>query len=697
MRYSSLRYADDEMVRNMRHKRKCKSHNGHLATCEKCETILTANDIVSRAIRYHLQTDEYSFPDHERKLDFICYKLQTDRDWYKRSDNAIAQRYFLMNALVNIHNCFHANRCFKKGNECYANLPEIANKSSELLFKDRADDWFDFKGDNDPRYVFSFIPRRQMQDAFINTHSPVLTKVLGCNTNVKTAMNGPSVLYIANYQAKANQKEEKEIYAKVMETITKMIENCADDETSDVLPNEEGFRRLLAGVYTHCNAHICAAPMAHYLAIHNSRFRYSHDTANIPVIGCESFLMGKNTSVSVRNVEGTMKIYHRAMDYLYRGKAFKNMSMYDFYKKTDIILIKQAQKLDVETFELMEPHCLRFSHAIVYCNNERVPVFPWNWLGSTCQFENSLMHNCETIAWDYQIREDYCRRFLMLFEPFESFDDILQHNETYQDAFRRIAQSEEGFSETVMDVANNIQDICNSMRVELPKNLLSSNTCTEEDFENDNHEENDDENNNQLQQSLEDLSSVQTATIENDTMNVILSPSFVSTQGIYNQTSFTTEPSRLRPNQTVLKISNSANAQANSNANAQKGRHVSKVSELNTLVYQGREQTLHDNQNTTLKASGSHQSIILWGQNDNLDTNQQIAFEILAATYVLTFYEDATGNEVLVELDDLRKIARRRENDNKSLIMFVTGPAGAGKCKSYCINQFQKASYSQRL
>jgi hypothetical protein len=80
-----------------------------------------------------------------------------------------------------------------------------------------------------------------------------------------------------------------------------------------------------------------------------------------------------------------------------------------------------------------------------------------------------------------------------------------------------------------------------------------------------------------------------------------------------------------------------------------------------------------------------------------LDTNQQIAFEILAATYVLTFYEDATGNEVLVELDDLRKIARRRENDNKSLIMFVTGPAGAGKCKSYRINQFQKASYSQRL
>jgi hypothetical protein len=172
-------------------------------------------------------------------------------------------------------------------------------------------------------------------------------------------------------------------------------------------------------------------------------------------------------------------------------------------------------------------------------------------------------------------------------------------------------------------------------------------------------------------------------------MNVILSPSFVSTQRLHNQASFSTEPSRLRPNQVVFETSPSASAQQESNENAPVGKQVFKVSELNTLVYQGRQHNLQRSQNTTQNASGSHDSIIVWGQNDNLDTNQHTAFEILASTYVLTFYkdaEDATGNEALIELDDLRNLARRRENDDKKLIMFITGPAGAGKCKSSYFN-----------
>lgn len=46
-----------------------------------------------------------------------------------------------------------------------------------------------------------------------------------------------------------------------------------------------GFRRVLAGIYTHTSAHIIAAPMAHYVAKTGSRFHYSHDTWHLPVDG----------------------------------------------------------------------------------------------------------------------------------------------------------------------------------------------------------------------------------------------------------------------------------------------------------------------------------------------------------------------------------------------------------------------------
>ena len=43
-------------------------------------------------------------------------------------------------------------------------------------------------------------------------------------------------------------------------------------------------------------------------------------------------------------------------------------------------------------------------------------------------------------------------------------------------------------------------------------------------------------------------------------------------------------------------------------------------------------------------ASGSWQSIVKWGQRAQLDQEQQVAFEVLVATYVLTFYEEANNN-----------------------------------------------------
>jgi hypothetical protein len=45
-----------------------------------------------------------------------------------------------------------------------------------------------------------------------------------------------------------------------------------------------------------------------------------------------------------------------------------------------------------------------------------------------------------------------------------------------------------------------------------------------------------------------------------------------------------------------------------------------------------------------ISANGTWQSIQKWGENDVLDDDQQIAFEMLAATYVLTFSDEAIIN-----------------------------------------------------
>ena len=85
--------------------------------------------------------------------------------------------------------------------------------------------------------------------------------------------------------------------------------------------------------------------------------------------------------------------------------------------------------------------------------------------------------------------------------------------------------------------------------------------------------------------------------------------------------------------------------------------------------------------NKTDDATGSVASILAWCKNDRLDKNQQIAVEIMVATYILTFYENAEGEDVLDQLEGLQQLARRKPNNPETLCMFITGPAGAGKCK----------------
>ena len=99
---------------------------------------------------------------------------------------------------------------------------------------------------------------------------------------------------------------------------------------------------------------------------------------------------------------------------------------------------------------------------------------------------------------------------------------------------------------------------------------------------------------------------------------------------------------------------------------------------------QSRESDQRDTTNQSIvNVDGSYKSIIQFGKNEGLDEQQQIAFQIMTAAYVLTFYDEATDRELINDeftrnINGLKLLSRQRGDTPSRL--FVTGPAGAGKC-----------------
>ena len=231
MRFS-VEPVSQQQFRNMRHKLHCRKPEvkGMLAKCNKCGLLFTNREIISNALNIHLgkRKREFVFPEGVvKRLDQFVYEQQKDFGWHLMAEHDRSLRYFAANVLTNSHLETHANRCFKKSNECFAKLPEEPCEKTSILYNDVIDQWFDWKGMREERTMFSLRPRRNIEDAFTNTHNPILTSLLGCNNNILFCMTGPIVMYVTGYNAKSQQKEEREAFETVSKVITKIIEKEA--------------------------------------------------------------------------------------------------------------------------------------------------------------------------------------------------------------------------------------------------------------------------------------------------------------------------------------------------------------------------------------------------------------------------------------------------------------------------------------
>jgi hypothetical protein len=150
--------------------------------------------------------------------------------------------------------------------------------------------------------------------------------------------------------------------------------------------------------------------------------------------------------------------------------------------------------------------------------------------------------------------------------------------------------------------------------------------------------------------------------------------------------------------ESVLEFTNLEDNQGKSGWNTYPtGRFCSTQSILNMLALKTiitrtqADEGVEDVEKEIIDANGTWQSILRWGQNERLDEDQKTAFEILAATYILSFSDEAaidgmsaeTSNVIFDErVKGLHQLARGKEDTERPLCMFITGPAGAGKSKS---------------
>ena len=177
--------------------------------------------------------------------------------------------------------------------------------------------------------------------------------------------------------------------------------------------------------------------MAHYNAINESRFKFSHNYSYLPVHGLEGILKKQNVQMKFRNLNGKQVTFHKAYNYLYRPTQMEDMPLYKYYSDTKFIKMSQARKLGIEHFKYTEKHLFRQYEAVMFRKTPAVPSFPWNWLGSTKSFLTSLLHPTDKDATDHHKKEEYAFRFMLLFVPFRSVEDLKSDDGLYQNAFQR--------------------------------------------------------------------------------------------------------------------------------------------------------------------------------------------------------------------------------------------------------------------
>ena len=451
--------------------------------------------------------------------------------------------------------------------------------------------------------------------------------------------------------------------------------------------------------------------MAHHLALHGSQFHYSHDAVFLPAHAMFCILRDLPIQQRFWTVRGKSFPFHVAFYFLHRPAEMETASMYQFFMEAKFMSKSEAESRGDEYFAFYNKHpCLK-DRVAVHRKQQCVPIFLWKWLGSTRNFSTSLMESVSMSDVGYNCKEEYALKFMILFLPFRTHDD-LQLERSYQKRFQKAVTDEE-FNCEMLQVAENIQNVHNSMQSSMPQNGVTAKTYSvsmEDDVEND--DEDGDIADNSLRKNFSNLFTDETVGKQLEADSVTFNPKHCG-KALRKQRGIAMDhfaPSC--PMTSVVDITSEMVTEAKNDATFQDiGRFKTTTSELNSLAMRhiivstdcgdcegNNIPTVHGNakfaarpsqkeeRNPIVDATGTWLSIVLWGVNAGFDEEQQTAFKILAATYVLTFYNEASNDTIDLDTfeehkEKLETLARKdlciKNGQTTCLRMFVTGPAGS--------------------
>jgi hypothetical protein len=119
---------------------------------------------------------------------------------------------------------------------------------------------------------------------------------------------------------------------------------------------------------------------------------------------------------------------------------------------------------------------------------------------------NSILHPANKSATDQQKKEEYAFRFMLLFVPFRSREELQPDGGFYQNALQK-AHEDGRITNDVIEIAENLQTIHNSLASSISQNSLSAETKLTETgaFENANGDDDDDDDDDDYKDLLASL------------------------------------------------------------------------------------------------------------------------------------------------------------------------------------------------
>jgi hypothetical protein len=719
---------DDQKLRMLRHKH---ATSNTFASCPHCVKSWTYEQTVEDLLK--LKVPNFStFPERTTR------RLEAKAIEYQKPSSQGNLDPSIVHAAYNAHFSKHVNSCFmsnkkkrkrtKFDDECRYHLPDVKRKFATVRKSPVEDVWTSWNGSETTRSSYSIEPQRHEYNLFQNVAIKAVSESkMTCNSNVSLITPGPLALYKTKYQTKATQEDEQEEFAEVAEMSRKIL--TPDRDMGDRTDRSEAIRILLRASHAHNKHNVISATGASFLTRRDERFIFSHKFAWCPLRDMQALLDKEMVGATMR-YQGNLNFFENgALNYLCRPKVLEDVNVFNFYTKYDIC----ANTADLTENGLGFIKTDHFDHCSFNPETQKmvqaVKLRQQPFLLKICQwfFPDAKDFNGDILLDTTKITkniESYACNILMLFLPYRCKADLqsdgsftkklrLCHTDILNDGAKKFLQN-------IQDTRSNFYH-CKQPADELQERTVPFKRVEYEKFHNCNESEEDEEeellNDDRVKAILEGMEEDYDDGELNPTqfneigIPLCLSLKELRAKGVYECGENLVAPTPVAQHEgavqhglfirTTSETRDTENHSGEDEDNdTRQSRQSHSVKDVVEVIFNFRERRTsttsvpgslsEDESAVTTPANGSAHSIYVWGMNRHLDDDQRTAFEMITASFVLTFHDEAAINALndssspdarnvstfRRETVKLYKLTRQRK---KQLVLFLHGPGGSGK------------------